>query len=93
MGRKYLTQESRNERARQRRAEVQAQRNATNREMAAARKSAGLTYHAGKRGTQIEADWLRQMAAIPADTRDLTARICGDPLPGRSALDRARACS
>lgn len=27
-------------------------------------------------------------AAIPSDTRDLTARLCGDPLPGRSALDR-----
>lgn len=25
---------------------------------------------------------------IPEDTRDLTARFCGDPLPGRSALDR-----
>ena len=26
--------------------------------------------------------------AIPADTRDLTQRVMGDPLPGRSALDR-----
>jgi len=26
---------------------------------------------------------------IPEDTRDLTGRIFGDPLPGRSALDRA----
>lgn len=26
--------------------------------------------------------------AIPKDTRDLTSKICGDPLPGRSALDR-----
>lgn len=25
---------------------------------------------------------------IPRDTRDLTAQLCGDPLPGRSALDR-----
>lgn len=25
---------------------------------------------------------------IPADTRSLTGRICGDPLPGRSALHR-----
>jgi acyl-CoA synthetase (AMP-forming)/AMP-acid ligase II len=24
----------------------------------------------------------------PPDTRDLTARFCGDPLPGRSALDQ-----
>lgn len=28
--------------------------------------------------------------SIPADTRSLTARIAGDPLPGRSALDRLR---
>jgi hypothetical protein len=27
----------------------------------------------------------------PPDTRDLTARICGDPLPGRSFLDRMKA--
>jgi hypothetical protein len=25
---------------------------------------------------------------VPKDTRDNTARICGDPLPGRSALDQ-----
>lgn len=25
---------------------------------------------------------------VPRDTRDLTARLCGDPLPGRSALDQ-----
>lgn len=25
---------------------------------------------------------------IPPDTRSLTGCICGDPLPGRSALDR-----
>lgn len=28
------------------------------------------------------------MAEIPEDTRDYTARHFGDPLPGRSALDR-----
>ncbi len=28
------------------------------------------------------------LASIPEDTRDLTQRICGDPLPGRSALHR-----
>ena len=27
---------------------------------------------------------------LPPDTRGLTARICGDPLPGRSALDKRR---
>lgn len=30
------------------------------------------------------------MASIPRDTRDLTARLMGDPLPTRSALDRKR---
>ena len=34
------------------------------------------------------ADALERLALIPEDTRDTTARICGDPLPGRSALDR-----
>ncbi len=28
---------------------------------------------------------------IPEDTRGLTGRIMGDPLPGRSALDKYRA--
>jgi hypothetical protein len=32
------------------------------------------------------AEVLRMLAAIPPDTRDLTARLCGDPLPTRSAL-------
>lgn len=32
-----------------------------------------------------------RVAEIPLDTRGLTARICGDPLPGRSALDQRRA--
>lgn len=27
-------------------------------------------------------------AAIPKDTRDVSARLCGEPLPGRSALDQ-----
>lgn len=31
---------------------------------------------------------LRALTSIPRDTRNLTARLCGDPLPGRSALDR-----
>lgn len=32
-------------------------------------------------------EFVRLKAAVPADTRDLTGRIFGDPLPGRSALD------
>lgn len=31
-----------------------------------------------------------KLREIPDDTRSLTARICGDPLPGRSALDQER---
>lgn len=30
----------------------------------------------------------RLRSEIPHDTRTLTGRLCGDPLPGRSALDR-----
>lgn len=30
----------------------------------------------------------RLMEKVPDDTRDFTARLMGDPLPGRSALDR-----
>lgn len=35
-----------------------------------------------------KSDRLARLAEIPPDTRSLTARICGDPIPGRSALDR-----
>lgn len=35
-------------------------------------------------------EFQRLMATIPPDTRDLTSRIAGDPLPGRSHLDRKR---
>lgn len=35
-----------------------------------------------------EADWRSRLAEVPRDTRDLTAHLLGDPLPGRSALDR-----
>ena len=31
------------------------------------------------------------LANIPADTRDVTGRLMGDPLPTRSALDRRQA--
>jgi hypothetical protein len=34
------------------------------------------------------AEWLHRLALRP---RDLTAAICGDPLPGYSALDRREA--
>lgn len=33
-------------------------------------------------------DVAERLAEIPPDTRDLTSRLCGDPLPGRRAIDR-----
>lgn len=33
-------------------------------------------------------DAIKKLSQIPDDTRDLTARMFGDPLPGRRALDR-----
>lgn len=35
-----------------------------------------------------KAEAMRLLRKVPPDTRSLTARIAGDPLPGRSALDR-----
>jgi hypothetical protein len=39
-------------------------------------------------GAQTSADAERLMDEIPRDTRDLTARLMGDPLPGRRSIDR-----
>lgn len=36
------------------------------------------------------ADVMARLAEIPPDTRSITARLFGDPLPGRSALERER---
>ncbi len=48
------------------------------------------TYHHAERDP-LTNDQLRDVrASIPKDTRDFTARIFGDPLPGRSALDQKR---
>jgi len=33
----------------------------------------------------------RALATVPVDTRTIQARFLGDPLPGRSALDKRRA--
>lgn len=58
---------------------------AIEREAAAAKRAAGLRYF----GERVQREDIEaRMAEIPYDTRDLTARIFGDPLPGRSALDR-----
>lgn len=53
------------------------------REASASKRAAGLGHLTSRR---TEGDWIRLRDEIPADTRDLTARVFGDPLPGRSAL-------
>lgn len=40
---------------------------------------------------RVRDDAADRIAEIPLDTRGLTARTFGDPLPGRSALDRRSA--
>src|SRR4051812_37207673 len=46
-------------------------------EMAQMKRAAGLTFNVS--GAAIDKDALRLMARIPSDTRDFTARFCGDP--------------
>ena len=41
--------------------------------------------HVAEKGPP-EADLAARLAEIPPDTRDLTGRMFGDPIPGRSAL-------
>lgn len=41
--------------------------------------------------TQIRRDAERRLEEIPDDTRSLTGRLLGDPIPGRSALDKRHA--
>lgn len=38
-----------------------------------------------------EADYMARLAEIPPDTRNLSQRLMGEPVPGRSALDRRQA--
>jgi hypothetical protein len=54
------------------------------REASAAKRAAGIK---GPTNTAADRDARRLMDLIPRDTRGLTARLFGDPLPGRSALD------
>lgn len=39
-------------------------------------------------GAAVHIDAAARLAEIPPDTRSLTQRLCGDPLPGRDALSR-----
>lgn len=63
-------------------------RNEMNRELGAAKRALGMTGQVARRVP--EADIAARLAEIPEDHRSLTARTFGDPLPGRSALDRRR---
>lgn len=44
----------------------------------------------GKLWAKKREEFLKAISTIPQDTRDLTGRLCGDPLPGRSAMDRKK---
>jgi hypothetical protein len=46
------------------------------------------TPHGFQRFRPTPAELRRAVLAIPRDTRDITGLVAGDPLPGRSALDR-----
>jgi hypothetical protein len=57
---------------------------------------AGIHYEHWERPAVGEAkrhEYEARYHEIPEDTRDLTGRILGDPLPGRSALARKRSGS
>lgn len=82
MTKRKLTEEQ----AKARRAKVQDRDRKLNRESSAGLRAAGLTYHA--MGNPDKGDVAARLAEIPPDTRSLTQRICGDPLPGRDALSR-----
>lgn len=50
---------------------------------------AGTTHGRGRKAQQRKFEGAEmQAAAVPNDTRSLTAAFFGDPLPGRSALDQ-----
>lgn len=55
------------------------------REMSAAKRAAGV--YMPTRTKVTDEDLAARLAEIPPDTRDLTARIFGDPIPGRRELD------
>lgn len=58
-------------------------------EASAARRAAGVTrYQYAEHRSKAKRDGERLLKTIPEDTRDLTARLMGDPLPGRRAIDK-----
>lgn len=78
-----ITSKSDRDRIRQkaRQKQVQRERDKVNREMSNAKCEAGIRY-LGSRSKDADAGWMRQMEMMPRDTRDLTGRLLGDPVPG-----------
>jgi hypothetical protein len=56
-------------------------------EMFASYQAAGIDLEHAHEARMTVAELRRIRAREPDDTRDLTGRFFGDPLPGRSALD------
>lgn len=52
-----------------------------NKEVSNTKREAGIRY-LGSRSKSADAEWEHQMALMPRDTRDLTGRLMGDPIPG-----------
>lgn len=61
--------------------QVQRERDKMNREVSNSKREAGIRY-LGSRSKAAEVGWEQQMAMMPRDTRDLTGRLLGDPIPG-----------
>ncbi|TIO15612.1 MAG: hypothetical protein E5X86_19780 [Mesorhizobium sp.] len=83
MNRKKLTSEQRAAIVLERRKARQKVRDAMNREMSSNKAAAGVTFLHGRVDESVAA---ARLAEIPPDTRDLTQRVCGDPIFERSAL-------
>lgn len=55
------------------------------------RKEVGKMLHFHERGPRITVEETKKLlATVPVDTRPFFARMMGDPLPGRSALEKGR---
>ena len=50
----------------------------------------GKIDHGDYMSPEAKRDAYKRLAEIPADTRELTGRLMGDPLPGRRGLDKPR---
>lgn len=74
-----MTHDRTSEKALEKRRKVQKENRYNLKDMAQAKRSAGLRYING-RVNREEAE--ARLAEIPEDTRSLTARMLGDPIPG-----------